>query len=368
MWRALALLSAAAAAAASAAASAASAGATVAAANTTYVARLGRAFSSDALSAPGGLTLSWPGSGVRVSHSGGILRATFAASLSAGFKVAVWHTDSAYLHAEAVVWVPASGRPETVVVSSRAGVVDLLLSSAPEVFEFGPANNATLLSLTSEGGATGGGFAPRPPAPSRVVHVLGDSISTGTNTNGGGPGMACADNGLVADASTVWHSLVCASFNASCQAVAVSGKCLLNECGGTQMQQFYKKQRFSDAGDTFDFDADAAANGPPAAFMVYLGTNDQRVNNVRIYAIHLRTHDSRVTRFLTAARRFYPNVVDAVHVRARGLHVNGHDKLLPWRGDGLPARAWAVRAACARGGARGRRRRGRGARHSRGRR
>jgi len=168
-----------------------------------------------------------------------------------------------------VAWVPASGQQETVVVGSGRGQVDIILNMPSQYFE-GVDRNATLLTLTSVGGS----FAAAPPPPARVFHVLGDSITASTNIHGGiGP---CGDEGFEADYSASWAGLLAQFFDASSATIAVGGKCLLDECGGTQMQEFYRKARYIDAGDSFDFAADRTR--PPSAFLSYLGTNDARLN------------------------------------------------------------------------------------------
>lgn len=241
---------------------------TVLATDIAFVSRLGRPYLPPAGSP--GLGLSWLGSGVRVAHSGRVLRATFAPT-SCAFKIYSSQLDQGTRRWQSVAWVPASGAAETVTIGSGASMVDVVLNMPPQYFE--NANcNATLLSLTSEG--AGAAFAPAPPPPARVLHVLGDSITAATNIHGGiGP---CGDGGYEADYSASWAGLLCTFFNASCSTIAVGGKCLLDECGGTQMQEYYRKSRMIDAAPTFDFAADAAQ--PPVAFISYLGTNDARAN------------------------------------------------------------------------------------------
>lgn len=227
---------------------------TVLATDAAHVTLLGRPFP-----APPGVGLSWLGAGVRVAHTGSTLRATFGVTGKA-FKVALAQSNSGAQHWQGVVWVAASGAPETVVVGSGAGMVDVVLSMPPQYFE-GGGSNATLLSLTSVGGS----FLAAPAAPGRVFHVLGDSITAATNIHGGT--APCGDEGYEADHSASWAGLLCLFFDATCSTIAVGGKCLLDECGGTQMQEYYRKQRMIDAGSTFDFAADRA--NAPVAFLSY---------------------------------------------------------------------------------------------------
>jgi len=241
---------------------------TVLATDAAHVTPLGRPF---APASGGGVGLSWLGAGVRVAHTGRVLRATFGAvSSGIGFKVAFFQSNAGAMHWEGVSWVPATGASESVSVSSGGGAtVDVVLNMPAQYFESGAAS-ATLLSLTSVGGT----FLAAPAAPARIFHVLGDSITASTNIHGGT--ASCADEGFEADYSASWAGILCLFFDASCSTVAVGGKCLLTECGGTQMQQYYRQSRMIDTSSTFDFAADQ--KNAPVAFLSYLGTNDQRIN------------------------------------------------------------------------------------------
>ena len=302
---------AAAAAAAIFAASSAAADQTVSATDAAHVSPLGRPYAAPG----GGLGLSWLGAGVRVAHTGGVLRATFGVA-GRSFKVAFFQSNSGAQHFEGNSWVPASGANESVAIASGGGTVDVVLNMPPQYFE-GGASGATLLSLTSVGGS----FLAAPGRPARVLHVLGDSITAATNVHGGT--APCGDEGYEADYSASWAGILCLFFDASCSTVAVGGKCLLNECGGTQMQQYYRQSRMVDAGATFDFAADRA--NAPVAFLSYLGTNDARMNLwpqfTAEYLVLMRnvTRDyypgANVTFFLILGP-MQPNAPAAAHVAA----------------------------------------------------
>ena len=236
---------------------------TVSSTDSSHVTLLGRTYVSGA-----GVGLSWLGSGVRCSHSGYALRATFLAA-KRSFKITFSQSNSNAMHYQGNSWVAATGIEESVVIASGAGIVDLVLNMPAQYFESDVAN-ATLLSLTSLGGS----FNAAPSPPSRIVHVLGDSITASTNIHGGT--ASCADEGYEADYSSSWAGILCLFFDMSCSTIAVGGKCLLDECGGTQMQEYYQKERMIDAGNSFNFAADQAH--PPVAFLSYLGTNGQRIN------------------------------------------------------------------------------------------
>lgn len=71
-----------------------------------------------------------------------------------------------------------------------------------------------------------------------------------------------------------YEGLLCHRFNADCSTIAVGGKCMMRECGGLQMPDYYLSQFYADAPKpTHDF----AAGWKPDAIFINLGTNDNRV-------------------------------------------------------------------------------------------
>lgn len=125
-------------------------------------------------------------------------------------------------------------------------------------------NAAVLLSLESDGE-----FLPAPSPPSRVIHVLGDSITAATNVRGGF--NQCGDRTSYADYADSWAGLLCAFFDASCSTVAVGGKGLVRNCcdNGTTVPEYYTQLKKNDPVGSFGFD-----DAPPSAIIIYLGTND----------------------------------------------------------------------------------------------
>ena len=263
---------------------------TVLATDARFVTALGRPYAPAGGGA--GLGCSWLGCGVRVSHTGRALRATYAATASF-FKVAAAQSDEGYMPWQGQLLVPASDNNETVAVAHGAGVVDIMLSLPPQYFD-GGAGAAVLLSLTSDGG----GFKPAPEAPARVFHILGDSITAATNIHGG-VAAGCADEGFQSDGAASWAGIICGFFGASCSTVAVGGKCLIDACGGTQMPEYYRKARYTDAGDTFAF-----KDAPPVAFFSYLGTNDYHGRNGT--AVDQEFADAYLTLFANVTQNYYP--------------------------------------------------------------
>ena len=214
----------------------------------------------------GGLALSWLGGGLRVAHTGTVLRATCASTSAFGstgnFKLALYEDEEGQSVYQGASWVPATGANESVVVGVGATATRVLLNDPADYWAHED-SAAAVLSLTTDGA-----FVDATPAPSRVLHVLGDSITASTNIHGG---FHCADGGMFADYASSWAGILCNSFGASCSTVAVGGKGLVKNCcdSGTTVPQFYTQARKNDADGSFNF-----SDATPDAVVVYLGTND----------------------------------------------------------------------------------------------
>lgn len=229
------------------------------AADTRFVTPVGRSFVVGT-----GLGFSWLGGGLKVQHTGTVLRATCSTAYGARtFKLSFYQSSQGNVPWEGVSWVPATGQNESIVVSVGSGEVGVhvMLNTPPDYWADG-AGAAVILSLESDGT-----FLPAPPASTRVLHTLGDSITAATNIHGGF--HACADGGQYADYSSSWTGLLCSLFGADCTTVAVGGKGLVKNCcdTGTVVPEFYTQTRKNDADGTFPFH-DAA----PQGVLVYLGT------------------------------------------------------------------------------------------------
>ena len=229
---------------------------TIDAGDARFVTPLGRTFAVGA-----GLGLSWLGGGFRVTHTGKVLRATVTTGASNAFKLSFSQSAEGYMPFQGISWVPASGMNESIVIASGAGTVDVTLNTPADYWARGN-SAAVILSLTTDGT-----FTAAPPAPSRVLHILGDSITAATNIHGGVT-KGCADGGYQADASSSWAGILCPFFSASCSTVAVGGKGLVRNCcdGGTKVPQFYTQLRKNDPDNSFAF-----KDATPDAMIVYLG-------------------------------------------------------------------------------------------------
>jgi len=204
------------------------------------------------------------GGGLKVSHNGTVLRATSRAH-SRGFKWVTYESTQGNDPWQGVAIIPGSALNESFTASAGgSGETKILINSPPDYWADG-ADAAVLLTLESDGS-----FLPAPPAPTRVLHVLGDSITAATNVRGGFP--RCADMGLYADLSSSWAGILCAFFGASCSTVAVGGKGLVKNCcdtGGPTVPDFYTQTKKNDPTGSFNF-----SDAPPDGVLVYLGTND----------------------------------------------------------------------------------------------
>ena len=228
----------------------------ISAGDAAFVRPLGRAFPVGS-----GLGLSWLGGGLHVSHTGSVLRVTVQAH-SRPFKFAMYESTQGNDPWQGVALVPASGANETFVASAGgAGEVKVVLNVPADYWASG-ADAAVILTLESDGD-----FNPAP-LPTRVLHVLGDSITAATNVRGGFE--RCADEGLYADYSSSWAGILCAFLGASCSTVAVGGKGLVKNCcdSGQTVPQYYTTTRKNDPDGTFPF-----TDAPPQGVLVYLGTS-----------------------------------------------------------------------------------------------
>lgn len=231
-------------------------GQVISAADPSYVRQLGRSFPYN-----GGLGFSWLGGGLHVSHTGTVLRATALAHPSKEFKVAAYESTQGNNPFQGIAIIPATSSNETFVVAAGgAGEVKMVINVPPDY----TSEPAVIMTLETDGT-----FNPAPPAPARVLHFLGDSITAATNVRGGFP--RCADEGMYADYSSSWAGILCSFFGASCSTVAVGGKGLVKNCcdAGTTVPEYYTQLKKNDADGSFAF-TDTA----PTGVLVYLGTND----------------------------------------------------------------------------------------------
>jgi len=112
--------------------------------------------------------------------------------------------------------------------------------------------------------------SPIPAGGHRRMEIIGDSITAATNVvrPPGAPG--CGDGGYQSDWSQTYSGLLCHRFGADCSTVAVGGKCVMRECGGLQMPDYFTGAFYEDGNKpTYNFSSWA-----PDAMVIDLGTND----------------------------------------------------------------------------------------------
>lgn len=115
------------------------------------------------------------------------------------------------------------------------------------------------------------GSPPPPPLPARRIETIGDSITAATNVVRPEGAGSCGDGGYQSDWSQTYSALLCHRFGAECSTVAVGGKCVMRECGGLQMPDYFTGAFYKDgATPTFDF------KWQPDVMVIDLGTNDMR--------------------------------------------------------------------------------------------
>lgn len=111
-----------------------------------------------------------------------------------------------------------------------------------------------------------------PTAPRRI-EIIGDSITAATNVVRPEGAGSCGDGGYQSDWSQTYEALLCHRFGAECSTIAVGGKCVMRECGGLQMPDYFTGAFYADGSKpTYDF----AGPWKPDAMVIDLGTNDMR--------------------------------------------------------------------------------------------
>jgi len=112
------------------------------------------------------------------------------------------------------------------------------------------------------------------PQQNRRIEFIGDSITAATNVVRPEGAPTCGDGGYQSDWSQSYEALLCHRFGASCSTVAVGGKCVMKECGGLQMPDYFQSAFYHDAPSaTYNF----KSGWQPDAMVIDLGTNDNNV-------------------------------------------------------------------------------------------
>lgn len=168
------------------------------------------------------------------------------------------------------VWVGPQAGPEsqtyTIVSSMGRDVVytvRIFLDNEPS---FTGASPTAFFQFA--GIQTDGSLLP-PPTFARHIEIVGDSITVGYGSNGGGP---CAVNAVSSSHWVDYSQQLCRNFSAACSTVAWSGKGMYQNCcdAGTKMPQYYLQTRGGEANtSSWNF-----TGFTPDAMIINLGTND----------------------------------------------------------------------------------------------
>jgi lysophospholipase L1-like esterase len=194
---------------------------------------------------------AWPGTTIRTRF--------------AGTEIALEMEDSGGNQFE--VWIDGEAQPvllgatcTTTLASGLAdGEHDLVITRRTESF-FGPTRivgfpGATLIET---------------PAPTRLIELVGDSITCGYGVLGDGPG--CPFSADTEAETRAWGGLAAAELDAAHVAIAYSGKGLIRNYGGDAsdtMPLLYERIFADDPGSTWSFTGEH-----PDVVVVGLGTND----------------------------------------------------------------------------------------------
>eukprot|EP00756_Hemistasia_phaeocysticola_P062287 Hpha_TRINITY_DN5719_c0_g1::TRINITY_DN5719_c0_g1_i1::g.147600::m.147600 len=229
--------------------------------------------------ADGSVEFDWLGAQLQVRLSGGTyLKGTFNTSGTRHVRLRTFvtyagdyplqHTEVA-LHRATQEYVlaadyPPKGTVVTVVNNQEAAYMG---------------RSARLVSLETDGT-----ILPPPPAMTRRLEFVGDSITAGTNLRrpAGDPaygipqGPACADGGLFSDYPQSYSGLLCEALDANCSTIAWGGKGLyVNCCDKGATLPDYFQMRLALQGNApanrYSFNLSGFA---PDAVVVNLGTND----------------------------------------------------------------------------------------------
>ena len=221
-------------------------------------------------SAPGSISFDWLGVSCRVSVRGATMVSVVATSNgTVGTRMRAYTSDQGFgLYPASVFWVSARAPSNQTLlyVGDNATLGDRTI---------------TLEHMGGEGTTTMHGFItdgtfvtdPDPLPTGRRIEFIGDSITAATNLVRPAGAPSCRGDIYQLDWSQSYAAQICHKFRASCSTIAVGGKCMMRECGGLQMPDYYNAATVASApATTWDFQA----GWHPDAVFIDLGTNDER--------------------------------------------------------------------------------------------
>lgn len=229
------------------------------------------------------VNFDWLGVTARLTVKGGrYVIATINTTQYRGTRMRVWASDQGFdLYPQVQLWVTKLSNRH-VLFGGNVGDNRLITLSniVPPQYKTGI---TTVVSFETDGI-----FVKTPPQ-TRRIEVIGDSITAATNVVRPAGAPHCGDGGLQSDWSQTYSALLCQRFGASCSTIAVGGKCMMKECGGLQMPDYFLSTYMTDAPKpTYPF---ATSGWAPDAMIINLGTNDMRV---------IKTPDSAMAKKFTA--------------------------------------------------------------------
>jgi lysophospholipase L1-like esterase len=203
---------------------------------------------------PAAPRFSWSGNGFAARFSGTGLAAQINNSAAFVFKTVV------------------DGQPQPTFVTTGGSATYPLAAGLPagthtvELYRQteGSQGGSQLLGLT----VTGGALLPPPPAPGRLIEIVGDSISCGYGTLG-----ALADANCFASEShwDTYGAVTARALGADLSTIAISGQGVYLNYGGDMnntLPMVYTRALTNDAAPVWDF------RTQPQAVIINLGTND----------------------------------------------------------------------------------------------
>jgi hypothetical protein len=224
----------------------------------------------------GGVMFDWLGVTARVQVTNATyVGATIATTANRGTRLKAYASGQGFiLFPQVQFWVDPrltspytlwlSPNPESTIITLENMVAPQYSTGTTSVLTFETDGTFKALAPTDRlGGAT-----------NRRIEFVGDSITAATNiVRPEGATHYCGDGGYQSDWSQTYEALLCHRFGASCSTVAVGGKCMMRECGGLQMPDYYLATMYADAPQaTYNF----SAGWVPDAVFIDLGTNDMR--------------------------------------------------------------------------------------------
>lgn len=231
----------------------------------------------------GTVNFDWLGVTARLTVTGGTyVIATINTTQLRGTRMRVWISDQGFdLYPQVQLWVTKILNRHILFTGSVGNKRLITLSNIVP-----PQYGTGITKVVSF--ETDGTFVSTPPQ-TRRIEVIGDSITAATNVVRPSGAPHCGDAGYQSDWSQTYSALLCQRFGASCSTIAVGGKCIMKECHGLQMPDYFVSTYYHDAPKpTYPF---ATSGWAPDAMIINLGTNDMRV---------IKTPDSAMGKQFTA--------------------------------------------------------------------